>query len=173
VKKIPLKFFFLLALLFIPVGTVFFPYLRLFPFAPFLAIAFHRLSLIKALFISFFCGLILDLFSFQFPFGSFAFCHLLTTLILYFRKNHFFEDKPIPFALYSSLISSVLSLTLIFCICIPTKLLSPSFSLLISDALFMPLVDGLYAFFWFMFPSISYRMLKKWIYTWKLSHKDS
>lgn len=172
-QKIPLWIFFSLAFLFLPISTVFFPYLTIWPFAPFLAIVFHRISFLKALFLSAFCGLILDLYSSQFPFGSLALCHVVATLFLYTKKKHFFEDKPIPLSLYTAAISSALSFSLIFLVCLPKKLISFSPALLLSDCIFMPVLDACYAFLWFACPLLLWNFIKKWIYNKQFSEGDS
>src|SRR6185503_489210 len=87
------------------VGTVFFPSIRLFAFAPFLALVFMRLDFVKALWTSAATGLIVDLLSSQMRFGAYSCCYALTAFLVYHQKRHFFSDKPLALSLFTALIS--------------------------------------------------------------------
>ena len=160
-KKLPLIACFLLALAYLFLGTAFFPQFRIWPFAPFLALCFYRVSFKKALWLSFFSGLLMDIFSSQFKFGLFAFDHVLITTFLYAQKRHFFEDKVIAFSLYTALVSCLLSFFLLILSSLSDKQITITFPVLLSDIIFMPFLDALYAFFWFICPASLYSFSKK------------
>ena len=159
-RQVPLWICFTLALLFMLFGTVFFPQIRIWPFTPFLVFVFHRVRFYKALWISFFCGLLLDLFSSQFRFGLFAFSHVATTFLFYKQKKHFFEDKALSLSLFTAFLSAFLSLFL-FLLCIRNEQITASFSTFFSSFIVMPCLDALYAFFWFTCPISLYAYFKK------------
>lgn len=171
--KKPLWVFLCLASLFLWTGTALFPYFRVWPFAPFLAILFHRTTFIQALWGSFFCGLSMDLTSSQFPFGLLALSHSITTLFLYSQKKHFFEDKIIAFSLYSALISLFLSSSLILFSSLSEKQIPLTPSLFFSDLLVMPFLDAFYALLWFTVPSTLYGYIRRYVVLKKLSNEDA
>ncbi len=152
---------FFLALFSALFGTVLFPDLRLIAFAPFLAFAFMRTSFVTSLWLAFLCGLIIDLLSAELRFGSYALNYCLTTLILYKQKRHFFEEKMLSLALFTlffSLISTLLQLMLL-------KEVPFTWKLALADLFGMPIVDALYALFWFTLPMKAIAYLKKG--TWR------
>lgn len=162
-----------LACLFLWVGSAFFPHFRVWPFAPFLAILFHRTTFIQALWSSFFCGLAMDLTSSQFSFGLLALSHSITTLFLYGQKRHFFEDKIITFSLYSALISTSLSFILILLSSLSEKQVPITPSLFFSDILIMPFLDAIYAFLWFTLPTALYSYARRYIMLRKISNEET
>lgn len=160
-KKLPLIAGFFLALTCLFFGTAFFSQFRIWPFSPFLALCFYRVSFKKALWLSFFLGLLMDIFSSQFKFGLFAFDHVLVTAVLYGQKRHFFEDKVIAFSLYTALTSCLLSFFLLILSSLSDRQITVTLSVLLSDLIFMPFLDALYAFFWFICPASLYLFSKK------------
>lgn len=170
--KKPLWIYLCLACLFLWIGTALFPHFRVWPFAPFLAVLFHRTSFLAALWSSFFCGLSMDLLSSQFSFGLLALSHCITTLFLYGQKRHFFEDKPIAFSLYSALISAFLSLFLILLSSLSDKQIPLTPSLFFSDLLIMPFLDAFYAFLWFTVPSALYVYIRRYITLQRISNEE-
>lgn len=150
-RSISLWIPFTLAICFAFLGTAFFPGIRIWVFSPFLAILYHRVSFAGSLWISFFCGLLLDCISSQFRFGLFALSHVLASFFLYSQKKHFFEDKWVALSLYSWLISFFLSSFLMLFACMGSSL-KGSLQLIVSDLFFMPLLEGIYAFLWFTCP---------------------
>ncbi len=160
-RNIPLYFSFLLALFAALFFSVFFPSLHLSFFVPFLALTYHAATFSKALWISVICGLILDLISSEFRFGLHTLTFVITTLLLYSQKKHFFEDKPLAFSLFSSAIAAV-SIFLQFILVhlfdrgIPFSVLST-----FLDGIVMSAIDGVYAFLWFTCPLRVYTYIKK------------
>jgi rod shape-determining protein MreD len=161
VRSVPLLFFFALALVPTIFGSILFPNFPLSPFAPFLAIVFYVVPFSKALWISCGCGLVLDLLSSEFHFGVQALTLIATTSLLYHQKKHFFEEKAVAFSIFTAVISSVA--TLLQLVFIPLFDRGISFSALsfLTDAIALPLLDGLYGFLWFTCPMRLYIYIKK------------
>lgn len=162
---------FLLALSVAILGTVFFPTIRLFAFAPFLALVFIRADFVTALWVAAITGLLIDLLSSQMRFGAYSFCYSLTAALVYHQKRHFFVDKPLALSLYTALIASLCSsLELLFLYaldaCPPVNV-----RLFLIDILGMSLLDGVYAFLCFTCPMKIYPYLKRLTllrkYIWK------
>ncbi len=159
--KIPLIFPFLLALLAHLYGGIFTKPLHLVAFAPFFAIAMQRLSLQSSLWVGTLVGLFVDLTSSSLRFGFFSLGYTLTCWIAYKQRKHFFDDQSLSLSLYTAFISCLASaLQLTFLSFGPSRL-PLDLSFLFSDLLIMPLIDGLYAFFWFTCPLQVYTLVKK------------
>ncbi len=155
------------------VNTSFFPSIKLWSFAPFLVIQFYQVNFTKALWLSFFAGLVVDVFSSQFPFGMMALTHTATTFLLYGQRKHFFEDKTFAFFLYTALVSSFLSLFTIVFSAISSKQITVTLPLLISDLLIMPFSDALYGLVAFTLPSNAYFVFKKVILKRHLQEEEN
>jgi rod shape-determining protein MreD len=160
-RHIPLPISFLLALAAAVFSNVFFPFLHLSFFAPFLALAYHASTLSKSLWLALLCGLILDLLSSEFRFGLYTLTWVLSTLLLYSQKKHFFEDKPLALSLFATVIAAVstsvyFTLIHLFDRGVPFSSLS-----ILTDVFVLPAVDGLYAFLWFTCPLKLYTYIKK------------
>ena len=160
-KRIPLWIYLILSTFFLLFGTAFFPLVRIWPFAPFLAFLFYRVSFSNALWISLACGLAMDLLSSQFKFGLIALTHAVTALALYGQKKHFFEEKAVALSLYSVLISGFLSLFLLIFSSLSEKQIVTSVPMLFSDLIIMPFLDGLYTLIGFSLPTSLYFTLKR------------
>ena len=160
-KSVPLPFFFSLALFFVFFGSILCPFFSLNPFAPFLAIVYYRAHFSKTLWISFFCGCILDLLSSEFHFGIYTLALTVSSALLFHQKKHFFEDKPLAFSLFTALISSVSTLVQIVFIYLFDRGIPFSFPTFLTDIILLPLMDGLYGFLWFICPMRLYIYVKK------------
>lgn len=138
-------------------GSHFLPKLNF--FVPFLCIAYYRLPFLSCLWLSFFCGLVFDCFSFHHTFGSFALNYCLCTALLYSKKIHFFREHFSTTPLLSMLFSILSSLVHIFLF----RIFSQSFpiQLLGFHILYLALLDGLYAFFFFSLPKVLWNTLPK------------
>lgn len=163
-KKAPLWYPFSLALFFALYGSAFLSEIRLIAFAPFFAIAFHRISYVKSLWLCFFCGLIIDLFSSQQHFGIYAVCYALTSCICYNQKKHFFEEKSLALSLFAGLISSISSLALILLTILFDRQFPITTEILVSEIVITPILDAVYAFVWFTVPMKMYAYISsgKW-----------
>ena len=86
----------------------FFPHVKLICFAPFLAVLFIRMKATTALWLSALTGVFTDLFSSHF-FGMYALVFVLVCAFLY-RQKRFFTEKPINLAIYTAIISIVITI---------------------------------------------------------------
>ncbi|CAM0117152.1 hypothetical protein [Rhabdochlamydiaceae symbiont of Dictyostelium giganteum] len=158
---IPLYIPFILSLIIAIVNSAIFPHISLNAFAPFLPFVYHALPLRRSLLISCGCGLILDLLSSEFHFGIYALSFVMASLLLYPQKRHFFEDKPLAFSLFTATLSLSLTVFQLLLISIFDEGIPLSKRSLITDCLFLPLMDGVYSFLWFTCPIFIGRDLKK------------
>lgn len=162
-RKIPLIIPFFLALFAQLYGSIFLPSFRFLAFAPFFAIAFQRLTLYQSLWTAVFIGLLIDLISPSLRFGFFSLNYFLTSWIAYRQKSLFFEDKTISFFFYTAFISCIASTLQLTLLLSSSSRFPIHLSFLFSDLLIMPLIDGVYAFFWFTCPLRVYTLIrKKW-----------
>lgn len=152
---------FFLALFMAIFRTAFIPTLSLMAFAPFLALLYQKRTFLPSLWIAFSCGLINDLMTSQRPFGLYALNFILTTLILYPQKRHFFEDRSLTLCLFTFFISSLS--TLIQLILLVTVNQNPplGWPLFFTDLFVLPLFDALYAAVWFIGPMKLYTYMRK------------
>jgi hypothetical protein len=81
--------------------------------------------------------------------------------LLYHQKRHFFHDKPLALSLFTALISSLSTLLQWMLITLFSSPFPLSWKSALSDFLFMPCVDGCYAFFWFSCPMLLYLHIQK------------
>jgi rod shape-determining protein MreD len=163
-KNVSLWFPFSLAVFFVLYGSIIIPDVKLFAFAPFFALLFQRTSYVKSLWLSTFCGIIMDIFSSQQRFGVYGICYALCCIVCYHQKRHFFEEKSIAISFFSALISSIGSLIFLIFTYLFDKQFSITLDLLISETLFTPVLDALYAFIWFTLPIQLYKYVRsgKW-----------
>jgi len=91
---------------------------------------------------------------------------VLTTLVLYPQKRHFFEDKPLALSIFTAIISSVLTILQFILVHLFDRGLPFSILTALTDIVLMPIVDGLYAFLWFTCP------IKLYIYTKKVGWRN-
>lgn len=145
-KRPPLLFFFLLALIALLLAPNVFPSVRLLTFSPFFALVFLRKNFLTSLWIACLCGLILDLFTVDIRFGVFALCSAATAAVTFKFKSYFYEDNLFSIPLYTALISAVFSAIQFILLQHPV-----SFNLLL-----MPILDACYGFIWFTVPRMVY-----------------
>lgn len=128
-------------------------------FAPFLAMVYHRHSLVGSLWISAGCGIVIDLLSTT-PFGIYSLNYAVVSLLLY-RYRIYFVEKPIGLAsltLIFSIMSSVIARIFFFIIGISLPFTLKGGA---TDFLLLPLADGVYALLFFSCPLILYRLARR------------
>lgn len=152
IQRKTLLFPFLLTLFLVLAAPLLLPNFRIAFFIPFLIIVIYQKSLISTLWISCFCGLVLDLISSETHFGLYACSYTLTTGMLYKQRDHFFADSISTLSLMTFFFS-VLS-TLILCVMMSLFRQESILSIqwVLVDLLFLPLMDSFYAFAIFVFP---------------------
>ena len=125
---------------------------RLSYFIPLIIISFYQRPLHTSLWISFGCGLLLDLLSSHRPLGFHAICYTLTSLLLYNRKQQFFEEHISTLSLFTIIYASINTLIQFLALSSIQQAFPLSGKWILYDLIFMPLIDGLYAFICFMIP---------------------
>lgn len=163
---------FITSCVFLMTGTAVFPKIIPWYFSPFLATLFYKTSLKKAVWGSFAAGLITDLCCAQFFFGLFSLCHVVTCFLLHGRRKDFFEDRAVPFSLYTALISSALSLTLLLFSTGKENSLPLTPFLFLSECVIMPFVDAVYAFLGFTVPAFVYGYLRKHLFARQILQEE-
>lgn len=126
-------------------------------FAPFLILIYYQKPFAKALQYSFFCGLIIDIFSSPARFGLYALNYTLTTAFIYHQRRNLFTDNlmtmPIMTYLFSTL-STLIQLILLYIFLKPVPI---SISFVFSDLILMPFFDAIFSFCWFILPSLLFQ----------------
>lgn len=129
-----------------------FPGLVAYYLAPFLVACYYQCRFLSAVWISLFCGMGIDLLSDQ-RFGSHAVSYVITSLVLYRQRRHFFSDSlsTLPIMVYIFAVLTTFWLSLFHYLdkgdVVGLK------QLLTSDMLILPLYDSLYAFLCFTLPA--------------------
>lgn len=125
-------------------------------FAPFLAIVYYQKSYLVSLWASLLCGFILDLLAVNTQMGLHAIGYCLTTALLYKQRRHFFADSistlPLMTFFFASL-STVWQLVLMYTLRQDIPLY---WDWIITDLIYMPALDALYAFCCFNLLAISF-----------------
>jgi hypothetical protein len=142
-------------------------FFRLQLFFPLMAIAALRLTRLQALWIAAAAGFYLDLVASDHYLGFRAVLFVLIMSLLYPYKRLVFEEKCLPFSLYSALfgILYTLSLSLIQTIGPPHFVWSIEFVLI--DLLLLPLCDSLIGWILFIAPQTVIRFFKRYLVRFK------
>ena len=135
-------------------APIIFPGLHLLYFAPFICSVYYSKSYSSALWVSLFCGLVLDLLSAPLRFGLHALNFTLTSAFLYSWKQHFFEDQPTTLPILTFLFSVVSTLIQIVLLYTFESRVALSLQWVITDLVAMPGTDALYAFICFSLPKL-------------------
>lgn len=127
---------------------------RLMVFAPLLVILYYKKTYLACLWWSVLCGAFLDLLAANAQFGFYAVNYGLTTLLLYGQRRNFFADNLSTLPLMTFFFSSLA--TLIQCVLIYAFEKENIFSWewVMTDLIYMPTLDALYAFACFILPSL-------------------
>ena len=128
-------------------------------FAPFFTTCYSRCSLFHCIWLSFFIGFFLDMCTASTPVGFYPLCTIFTTLALHRFKIYFLEEKPLPFALYTTLYSLTYTLlfTLMHTFIDPILSIAPLSFLL--DCVLLPLLDTGYHLTFFTLPILLYQFI--------------
>lgn len=156
----------MIAFPFVIVLTLFLPALipniHLLFFAPALIILYYKKPLVFCLWVSLFCGLLLDLLAGQHRLGLHAINYCLVTGLLYQQKRNFFEDSlttlPIM-TFFFAVLSTTIQVVLLY---IFETGIAVSWEWVGIDLLIMPLFDAFYAFFFFTLPmAVLYKKVRR------------
>ncbi|NGX39716.1 MAG: hypothetical protein KR126chlam1_01049 [Chlamydiae bacterium] len=140
-------------------STLFFPSIRILAFVPFLVILFQRKSLLLSLWAAALCGGIVDLSNSDSHFGLFALSYLSTAVFMFPQRIHFFEDRIQTLPIYTFIFSLLFTIFHFIFFSFFHGLIRLSWKGLTTNFLFTPMLDGLYAFFWFTCPLLLYTLL--------------
>lgn len=138
-----------------------FPHWRIMFFAPYLIIYYYQKSYLSSLWASFACGLFIDIFSADARMGLHGLGYCLTTCLLYRLRVYFFADSWSTLALmtfFFSMIAAGFELALMNII---EHAVGTSWQWVLTDLVYMPAVDALYAFFFFIFPAFFFSRQSK------------
>ena len=130
------------------------PMWRLTFFAPFLIITYYKTTFYPSLWISLICGMIIDLLSSYPHLGLHGAAYCATTWCLYSQKRNFFEDRLSTLPLMTAFFSFLSTVFLFILVLIFAQPIPFSAGLVITDFVFMPACDALYAFVWFTLPAV-------------------
>jgi hypothetical protein len=139
---------------------LFFPFLHLLYFPPFLILCFYRCSFVGCLWWALICGLIVDLFSSETRLGNYAINYCLTTLCFYRYKFHFFEDGFSTLPVMSSgftCLSTLIQVGMFYLIGKPFIL---SGEWIINDLILIPVQMAIYAILAFSLPAWILSLMK-------------
>lgn len=128
------------------------PQARLYFFAPYLIILLYKRPFIKCLWGALFCGLIVDLLSSYQHLGIHSLNYVLSILLIYKQRRHFFADSPttLPIMVYLfSALSTAIQLPLLY---IFEHKLPITVDWVRTDLLFMPVLDAVIAFSLYILP---------------------
>lgn len=157
---------FVLALLMAIMQSAFFPGMHLFAFAPFLALLCIYVSFCPALWIAALTGTCSD-FLVSDPAGIYA-LHYTLLCAIFFRWRLYFKEHPLQLPLFSALISFFalpLEVAILFIFSQGVERV-PLFDLFMG-----PLIDGAYAFFWFVGPLALLEWAGNQWKLWKMKHQ--
>lgn len=133
-------------------ANAFFPFAAINTLAPLIALAVYRNDLRSTIWVACWLGLILDLLNSQTRFGVQAIFCVIAAITAYSQRRHFYEDKPLAFALFSTLISALLSIQQMIYLTAIDRHFSLSLKMFACDALLLSCLDGAYALIWFYTP---------------------
>jgi rod shape-determining protein MreD len=126
--------------------------LHLFYFAPFLIIVYYQQTYSASLWASLGCGVIVDLFSAHLFFGINALAYTLASALLYGQRRNFFSDRATTLPLMTFFFSFLVTLIFFLISYFGEEKVLPSWNLISSDFLAMPIIDGFCAFAFFILP---------------------
>lgn len=126
-----------------------------------MALCALRTSRPKALWIAFAIGLFFDLVASDHHLGYRAALFVLVMALLYSYKRLVFEEKCVPFSLYSMLFGSLYTLLYALIQTMGPPHFVWSFEFIAIDLLLLPLADGLLGFLIFIAPRSLIRFFKR------------
>lgn len=127
------------------IAPIFFPSLRLFFFAPYIASMIQKKELPYCLWVAFSCGLFLDVISSESRFGLVALDFTLATLLSYQLKGFIFRDHFSTFPLLTFGFASASACLQAFIEALFDHVNIFSWPWFLSDILIMPFLDALFA----------------------------
>jgi rod shape-determining protein MreD len=133
-------------------GHLLFPNWQLCYFAPLIVTCYYQKAFIPCLWVSFFCGLFLDLLSSSHDFGLQALCFCLTTYLLYSSKRLFYANHLTTTAVLSALFTTLLTAIRFALLHLFDASFPLSLKWILADLIILPLYTALYGFTAFTLP---------------------
>lgn len=124
--------------------------------APLLVILFYKKTFFVCLWWTFACGIFMDLLASHAQFGLYAVNYCATTALLYGQRRNFFADSLSTLPLmtfFFSVSSTLIQAGLVFTF---EKENVFSWQWAATDLIYMPALDSVYAFTFFIFPSLCF-----------------
>ncbi len=140
---------------------LFFPFLHLLYFTPFLILCLYRCSLAHCLWWALICGGVIDLFSSETRLGNYAINYCLTIFCLYRYRFLFFEDGFSTLPLMSFIFTCLSMLIQIGIFYLIGKPFTFSGEWLISDLIVLPMQMAIYAILAFSLPAWMLTLMKR------------
>jgi len=131
-------------------------------FAPFLCLSYTKKNFVYSLWLSLFCGLIIDLLSTEYKFGLMSLAYSIAAAIMYRYCRFFSNTKSFSLCLYVIIFSSLLSIINIFLLSSFIKHFNLSLVGIITDVIVMPILDGVYTLLLFILPTVLFNTTKGW-----------
>lgn len=142
-----------------------FPGINFLTFAPFFVFCILYCRLPTVLWISFCCGLIIDLLS-STKMGLYVINYCFTSFLLYRQRRNFIEEKSINLPVFTglySLVATVLQLFIRFIFDRNAQIIEKGH---LFDLITMPFLDALYAYVWFYMPLLIWKLSEKQFKLW-------
>jgi len=130
------------------------PQQRIIFFAPFLIVACYKRPLSMCLWLSFFCGLLIDLLGTHGYLGFYSLAYCLAIILLYPQRRNFYADNAstLPIMVFFFSILTTLIMALILYSIELKNIFSLNWAL--TDIILMPALDACYAFIIFIAPGL-------------------
>lgn len=151
-----LTFALIITLAFVLMAPVLLPQWRLMFFSPFLVILFYQKDTLTSLWAALCCGFFIDLLSADARFGLHAVSYCLAATLLHGQRKHFFADSlsTLPIMTFAfSVTATGVQLILIYLF---EREALISWQWVVTDLLYMPALDALYAFTGFILPAVCF-----------------
>lgn len=160
-RKKYLWFFFSLSTFLTLISPSFLFHFRMHPYASFLAYIMFRNNTKTTLSFSFLCGLMLDLFSTEFPFGILCLIYIFSTGIIFFKKFLLIYKETLFIPIYTFFISLAISALFWISKSIMGFSNNLTFPIFFREGLLMSLVDTLFALIVYSLPIKTVLILRK------------
>jgi rod shape-determining protein MreD len=160
---------FFLATLMASMQSALFPYVPLTAYTPFLALCCMYVPYHRALWLSALSGICLDLMSTE-PFGLSAVTYTLLTALFYRIRSHTFKEFPLQLCFFTALFSAGFTPLLLLFLFLFDRRPPSTGHWFVLELMARPLIDAVYAFFWFVGPLLLLEWIKKSYLRWRLKY---
>jgi rod shape-determining protein MreD len=163
---------FVLASLMAVMQSALFPNFVLLPYSPFIALVCMFAPYQKALWLAALAGISSDLLSSDL-FGLYALTATLSCALVYRYRWSLFKEEPLQLCFYTALISFIQTPFMLMILFLFDRRAPIAGKSILLDIVSMPIVDALYAFFWFVGPILLWEWgFRQWK-LWRLNKNES